>query len=692
MDSAVARATLLGVLGPTRAAGIDEVILDYMVMVTCDVASDRVSLSEYLCPLLLSNGTSENEAAALQISNTVVDKLVAGGHLVEAAIVEAPARQLLDAPVKLSSLHSDLSRGFGSAVNTNSDISAFLETKKKKRNKTAAAPKNLDDFDDDFASQAVVQRLPPSGVLLRDVRVEDFSLSYRENTLLEDATLHLAYPRRYGLIGRNGSGKTTLLKHIAHRQLPVPANLQILYIAQEVIGDETNVLDCVLASDTERSALLKEEADLLALGGTSPRLAEVYARLAAIEADKAPSKASAILAGLQFTPEMLAQPTRNLSGGWRMRLALARALFIEPDILLLDEPTNHLDLHAVIWLQDYLTRWPKTLVVVSHAREFLANVCSDIMHLHLKKLNYYRGSYYDFERTRADKLRMQRRAAEAQKMQRKHLQSFIDRFRYKTKTAKMAQSRIKMLEKMQECAVDDDNYNVSIIFPEPGVIPPPILSLQGVSFHYPSSSMNLFTDISMAVDLESRVAIVGPNGAGKSTLLKIMAGELEPTEGDVLRHNRLRLARFTQHHVDTLDLELTPIECLAKNFPGSRLHEIREQLGRFGVSNEMATKTIRSLSGGQKSRVAFSLLTWTNPHVLLLDEPTNHLDMETVEALALACNAFQGGIVLVSHDQYLISLVCDEIWNCVNNEVHTYSGDFNDYRHELELAVLGCRK
>lgn len=530
----------------------------------------------------------------------------------------------------------------------------------------------------------------------RDVRVENFSLSYHEKELILDSDLTLASPRRYGLIGRNGSGKTTLLKHLAHRQLPVPECMSILYIEQEIEGSDETVTECILKTDVERSALIAEEEHLCNNEPDSERLVAIYERMAEIDSDEAPSKVAAILDGLQFTTDMQHQKTRNLSGGWRMRVALARALFVQPDLLLLDEPTNHLDLHAVVWLEDYLQTWPNTLVVVSHVREFLDAVCTDIIHFLNQKLYPYRGSFSEFERARAEKLLTQRRNQANMCAKKAHLQSFVDRFRAgAANTARMAQSRMKALEKLADVAVEEDGYQVSMSFPDPGLpLHGAILNFQGVSFTYPGDKSAIFQNINLSVDMTSRVVIVGPNGAGKSTLLNILVGELEPTAGHVTRHPRLRLARFAQHHVDTMDLEKNALLVFADKYPDARPHEIREQLSRFGISGELQSKQIKKMSGGQKSRVAFALISYTNPHIMLLDEPTNHLDMETADALVFACNEFGGGIVLVSHDQHLCSTVCDQIWNCARDKqgrarVRVFNGDFADYKKTIEMDILG---
>jgi ATP-binding cassette subfamily F protein 3 len=367
-----------------------------------------------------------------------------------------------------------------------------------------------------------------------------------------------------------------------------------------------------------------------------------------------------------------------------MRIALARALFCKPDLLLLDEPTNHLDLYAIIWLENYLTSWKGTLLIVSHQRQFLNCVATDILHLFSKKIEHYKGNYDMFEQVRYDRITQQQRRHEAQQKQIKHIQAFIDRFRYNANRAALVQSRVKTLEKMDvvEEVLSDPTLVIQFADPEP--LTPPILQFQNASFSYPGSDRVLFRDLDMGVDLESRIALVGANGVGKSTLLNILAGEMEPTKGLVLRHGKLRFARFSQHFVDQLNLELSPLEHFTQTYPGVQPLTARSHLGSFGLSGDLSLRTINTLSGGQKSRLVFAIMAWRKPHVLLLDEPTNHLDMETIDSLVKALLTFRGGVLLISHDERLISLVCDHIWYFRDGKVLQFNGEFSDYKKMLE--------
>jgi len=528
----------------------------------------------------------------------------------------------------------------------------------------------------------------------RDVRIENFDLSYADRVLLKEADLSLIFGRRYGLVGRNGIGKTTLIKMLSRRELFVPSHISILCVEQEVRGDETQVLQSVLECDTERENLLEEEKKLLALAHESPksdatdesasaRLAQVYARMHEIEADKAPARASLILAGLGFSTKMQNQQTRELSGGWRMRLALARTLFSRPDLLLLDEPTNMLDLKAVLWLEKYLVNWPCTLLVVSHDRTFLDAVATDVIHMHSQRLESYRGNYENFIKTMKEKLTNQQREYEAQQMHREHLQAFVDRWRYNAKRASLAQSRLKALEKLPDLQPVVVDPPVVLKFPECEKLSPPVLQLDEVTFYYEKGKVVL-NKVSLSANQESRIALVGENGQGKTTLLKLLLGELEPVSGLKFAHRNLKIGYFSQHHVDQLGSQQTPLELIASKFPGQHEEEYRRQLGRYGVIGDLALRPVRSLSGGQKSRVVMALMSMIRPHFLILDEPTNHLDVETIEALGIALNSYKGGVVMVTHDERLVRSVCKEVWMCSNGSVIRQDGGFDQYRKLLE--------
>lgn len=530
---------------------------------------------------------------------------------------------------------------------------------------------------------------------LQDIRLENFDISFGEKILLQNSNLTLAFGRRYGLVGRNGLGKTTLLRLLSSRQLRIPSHISILHVEQEVVGDETPALESVLLSDTNRSKLLDREKELTALLSNNNgqdtalnlELNEIYSALESIEADKAPARASVILAGLGFSPQMQKQTTKEFSGGWRMRLALARALFSRPDLLLLDEPTNMLDMKAIIWLENYLQNWPTTLLVVSHDRHFLDVVPTDILNFHSQRIDAYRGNYDLFEKTKTEKLKNQQREIDAQIAQKSHIQEFIDRFRYNANRASSVQSKIKMLEKMPELKPIEKEQEIVLKFPETDKISPPIIQLDEVSFRYPNAKDSVLINVNLTANLESRICIVGDNGAGKTTLLKLIMGVLDPTSGSVYVNRNVRFGYFSQHHVDQLEMNVSSVELLMSTLPGKPAEEYRRHLGSFGVTGDLALQPVDSLSGGQKSRVAFARMCLSLPNFLILDEPTNHLDISTIEALAKAVNKYTGGVILVSHDERFIRRVCRELWVCGNRTVRCVDGGFNEYRKIVEKEL-----
>ncbi|NXL49133.1 ABCF3 protein, partial [Podilymbus podiceps] len=626
---------------------------------------------------------------------------------------------LLDAPIQLSQItdgYADagvdllpgllLKRGQTSMVNTKKleKAEARLKAKQDKRMERdslkSSGPLVLEEASASQAASKKETRMESSGKNKSyDVRIENFDVSFGERVLLAGADLNLAFGRRYGLVGRNGLGKTTLLKMIASRSLRIPSHISILHVEQEVAGDETPALQSVLECDTTRESLLREERDLTAKinargeGTEGARLSEIYAKLEEIEADKAPARASVILAGLGFNAKMQQQTTKEFSGGWRMRLALARALFARlPSSSLLtsvplslpSEPTNMLDVRAILWLETYLQTWQSTILVVSHDRNFLNAVATDIIHLHSQRLDTYRGDFENFMKIKEERLKNQQREYEAQQQYREHIQVFIDRFRYNANRASQVQSKLKLLEKLPELKPVDKESEVIMKFPDGfEKFSPPILQLDEVDFYYDPSHY-IFCSLSVSADLESRICVVGENGAGKSTMLKILMGELAPVRGIRHAHRNLKIGYFSQHHVDQLDLNISAVELLARKFPGKTEEEYRHQLGSYGVSGELAVRPVASLSGGQKSRVAFAQMTMSCPNFYILDEPTNHLDMETIEALAKALNKFRGGVILVSHDERFIRLVCQELWVCENATVTRIEGGFDQYRDILK--------
>mmetsp|Transcript_6947 Transcript_6947/g.7276 ORF Transcript_6947/g.7276 Transcript_6947/m.7276 type:complete len:684 (-) Transcript_6947:1435-3486(-) len=533
----------------------------------------------------------------------------------------------------------------------------------------------------------------------RDIKISQFSLSLHGIPLVEDTNIELNHGSRYGLVGRNGCGKSTFMKVIAARSFPIPDGIDIFYLSEEIEATTMTAKEAVMSVDKERLKLEKEAESLNELltdegdenqDEIMDRLHQVYERLDELDASTAETRASLILSGLGFTPERQNMATKDFSGGWRMRIALARALFIQPTLLLLDEPTNHLDLEACVWLEDYLSRWKKILFFVSHSQDFMNNVCTHIIHLTRKRLTTYSGNYDTFVQTKAELEEEQMKRYKWEQDEIKKMKDYVAKFGHGTaKNAKQAQSKEKTLEKMVRSGLTEKvevEKAMDFQFPSPGQLSPPVLQCTDIAFGYPGCPI-LYHGVDFGVDLDSRVALVGPNGAGKSTLLKIMTGELQPVHGSVRPHAHLRIAKFTQHFIDVLDLTLSPLDYFLQLWPDMTREEGRRYLGRFGISGTVQTQVMGQLSDGQKSRVVLAKMAKETPHILLLDEPTNHLDMESIDSLAKAINKFEGGMVLVSHDMRLISQVAQEIWVVDNNTVMKYVGEIADFKMQIRAQM-----
>ncbi|KAJ2897651.1 translation initiation regulator [Zalerion maritima] len=542
----------------------------------------------------------------------------------------------------------------------------------------------------------------------KDIKIDNIDVSIGGLRILTDTSLTLAYGHRYGLVGHNGVGKSTLLRALSRREVPIPTHISILHVEQEIAGDDTSALQAVLDADVWRKFLLREQIDIAEkltdieekrapLADTSEdarkldkerevqdtRLGDVQAKLAEMDSDRAESRAASILAGLGFSAERQQFATKTFSGGWRMRLALARALFCEPDLLLLDEPSNMLDVPSIAFLSNYLQTYPSTILVVSHDRAFLNEVATDIIHQHSMRLDYYRGANFDsFYATREERKKVAQREYENNMAQRAHLQAFIDKFRYNAAKSSEAQSRIKKLERMPVLDAPESEYSVHFKFPEVEKLSPPIIQMSEVTFGYTKDDI-LLRNVDLDVQLDSRIGIVGPNGAGKTTVLKLLIGKLSPTSGLISQNPRLRVGFFAQHHVDALDLTTSAVAFMSKNYPGRTDEEYRRQLGAFGIKGTTGLQKMDLLSGGQKSRVAFACLALTNPHILVLDEPSNHLDIEAMDALAEALNNFQGGVLMVSHDVTMLQTVCTSLWVCDGGTVEKFAGDVQAYKKRI---------
>lgn len=542
-------------------------------------------------------------------------------------------------------------------------------------------------LDSNFTVSAV--KAPTNQLIDNAIKVENFTIAAAGKELLVNANLSITFGRRYGLIGPNGHGKTTLMRHVADKKgLHLPDELDVLLCEQEVVADETPAYQVVLKSDKVRVALEEELEKLLEKDGSSDRINEIYTQLNAIGADSAESRARRILAGLGFTTvEMQNRPTKNFSGGWRMRVSLARALFMEPTLLLLDEPTNHLDLNAVIWLDNYLQGWKKTLIVVSHDQSFLDNVCTDVIHLYQQKLYYYRGNYSQFKKMHLQKKKEFIKEYEKQEKKLKELKQGGKSNKVAEKKVKEQQSRKQGEVQVGELLKKPKDYVVKFKFVEAPPLQPPILGLHDVDFRYTSNGPLIFKNVNFGVDMSSRIAIVGPNGVGKSTFLKLLSGEVQPSQGELRVNHRARIAKFDQHSGEHLTTEETPTQYLMRLFNLSN-QDARKQLGSFGLISFAHTIANSQLSGGQKSRVALCEMALKGPHVLILDEPTNNLDLESIDALADAINEFQGGVVIVTHDERLIRETDCQLCVIENKNIAEIDGDFDDYREEV-LTELG---
>ncbi|XP_036411060.1 ATP-binding cassette sub-family F member 1 isoform X2 [Megalops cyprinoides] len=534
-----------------------------------------------------------------------------------------------------------------------------------------------------------------------DIKLERFSISAHGKELFVNADLLIVAGRRYGLVGPNGKGKTTLLKHIANRALSIPPNIDVLLCEQEVIADDTPAVQAVLKADTRRLKLLEEEKrlqNLLERGEDSvtERLEKVYEELRVIGAAAAEAKARRILAGLSFTPEMQNRATKKFSGGWRMRVSLARALFMEPTLLMLDEPTNHLDLNAVIWLNNYLQGWKKTLLIVSHDQSFLDDVCTDIVHLDNQKLYYYRGNYLTFKKMYVQKQKELQKQYEKQEKKLKDLKAGGKSTKQAEKQTKEALTRKQQKGRKKgqeeesleapELLKRPKEYTVKFTFPNPPPLSPPILGLHSVDFGYEGQKL-LFKNVDFGIDMESRICIVGPNGVGKSTLLLLLTGKLNPTRGEMRKNHRLKVGFFNQQYADQLNMEESATEYLQRNF-NLPYQDSRKCLGRFGLESHAHTIQISKLSGGQKARVVFAELSCRQPDVLILDEPTNNLDIESIDALSEAINEYKGAVIIVSHDARLITETQCQLWVVEDQSVNQIDGDFEDYKREV-LEALG---
>ena len=499
-------------------------------------------------------------------------------------------------------------------------------------------------------------------------------------TILDRATAAIPPGAHVGLIGRNGAGKSTLMKVMIGQleadggEIEMPRRTRLGYIAQEAPSGTATPFETVLAADKERAALM-DEAEHCA---DPHRLGDLHERLLAIDAWGAPGRAARILLGLGFDEAMQAEPLDSYSGGWKMRVALASLLFSEPDVLLLDEPSNHLDLEATLWLENFLQNYRGTLVVISHERDLLNNVVDTILHLEGGKIALYTGGYDSFERQRAERAAQIAAAQASQNAQRARLQDYIARNSARASTAKQAQSRAKMLAKMQPIAALADDPSLSFDFPSPTELKPPLITLDMASVGY-AADTPVLQKLNLRIDPDDRIALLGRNGNGKTTLARLLAAQLAPMAGEVHASGKMRVGYFTQYQVEELHGDDTPLQHMTRAMTGKTPGAVRAQLGRFGFSGDKATTLVGKLSGGERARLALALITREAPHLLILDEPTNHLDVDIREALVQALNGYDGAVILVSHDRHMVELTADRLVLVEHGGATEYAGSIDDY-------------
>ncbi|KAK5087639.1 ABC transporter ATP-binding protein arb1 [Exophiala xenobiotica] len=557
--------------------------------------------------------------------------------------------------------------------------------------------KKLEDQMDKFGlSDRVTTGVLASMEASKDVKITSASLVFHGKVLITDSTLEVNFGRRYGLLGENGCGKSTLLKAIDKREYPFPEHVDIYLLNEGAPPTDRGALEWVVheaQKEVERLDNLAERI-LEEDGPEAPQLMDIYERSEAMDPSTFETRASLILTGLGFNKKTINKKTKDMSGGWRMRVALAKALFIKPSLLLLDDPTAHLDLEACVWLEEYLKKWDKTLILVSHSMDFLNGVCTNMIDMRMKQLMYYGGNYDSYIKTRSDQEINQQKAYVKQQDEIAHIKKFIASAGTYANLVKQAKSRQKILDKMEADGfiqpVKEDRV-FTFRFAEVEKLPPPVLSFDDVTFSYSGNKGDtLYENLDFGVDMDSRTALVGPNGVGKSTLLKLMTGKLSPNSGVVSRHTHLKMGMYSQHSADQLDLTKSSLDFVRDKYPekSQDYQYWRQQLGRYGLSGESQTALMGTLSEGQRSRVVFALLAIESPNMLLLDEPTNGLDIPTIDSLADAINAFDGGVVVVSHDFRLLDKIAKDIMVCENKTITRWEGSIGEYKNHLRKKMV----
>ncbi|EGS17543.1 putative ABC transporter protein [Thermochaetoides thermophila DSM 1495] len=532
----------------------------------------------------------------------------------------------------------------------------------------------------------------------KDVKIASVSLVFHGRVLITDSTLELTLGRRYGLLGENGCGKSTLLKAIAAREYPIPEHIDIYLLNEGAPPTDLGALEWVVKEaelEMERLEKLAEKI-LEEEGPESQVLMDLYDHMEKMDPSTFATRAALILTGLGFNKQTMHKKTKDMSGGWRMRVALGRALFVKPTLLLLDDPTAHLDLEACVWLEEYLKKWDRTLVLVSHSQDFLNGVCTNMIDMRQKKLKYYGGNYDAYVKTRHEQETNQMKAYHKQQEEIAHIKKFIASAGTYANLVRQAKSRQKILDKMEaegfiQPVIPDKVFTFR--FADVERLPPPVLSFDNVTFSYSGDPKDdLYRNLDLGFDMDSRTALVGPNGVGKSTLLRLMTGKLTPTSGTITRHTHLKLGLYSQHSAEQLDLTKSALEFVMDKYreKSQDVQYWRQQLGKYGLSGDAQTAKMGTLSDGQRSRIVFALLAIDGPNMLLLDEPTNGLDIPTIDSLAEAINAFSGGVIVVSHDFRLLDKIAKQILVCENRTIREWDGSIADYKNYLRKKMISA--
>ena len=525
------------------------------------------------------------------------------------------------------------------------------------------------------------------------LQITDLTYRIAGKLLLDNASVTVPDGHKIGIVGKNGAGKTTLYKLILGElesddgNIRVRKNAVVGQVAQEAPGGPETLLETVLASHKEMNAL-NAEAETCQ---DPDRIAAIHERLADIGAYEAEARAASILSGLGFDDAAQRRACSEFSGGWRMRVALACTLFTQPDLLLLDEPTNYLDLEGVLWLENFIRNYPYTILIISHDRDLLNSSTSAIVHLEQKKLTFYGGNFEKFEKTYREQRELQRAAIKKQTAEREHIQKYVDRFRYKASKAKQAQSRLKMLERMEPLAALAEEHTVQFNFPNPAELAPPLITMDKLAVGY-EEGKPILRNLSLRIDMEDRIALLGQNGNGKSTFAKLLSDRLKAMDGSIVRSRKLGIGYFAQHQTDELDPNGTPLTHLVELMKGKTTTQVRARLGVFGFGVDKADNKISTLSGGEKARLLFALMSFNAPQMIILDEPTNHLDMDSRQSLIHAINEYEGAVILISHDSYLVEACADRIMVVDKGTISNFDGDLNDYKKLVLTKKVGPPK